>query len=336
MGVGGDQRLSVRPCPVQVHRGALRTTAERGAVRLAPSDDLFLALDRELLPVVQEHPDPPDHGVRTAGHPGGRRGVVGRHEDALLEVALRRAGVVRAVDLAHQIACGHRPCRGARRAVEAVHLPPHPGRGAGLLLQGAQGVEGDERVVRTDLYPEVAVGPLGVEVIGGEGGQRVQGRRSPVVQAGAGEEGAAESECDGQGGRARVQCHPGVVTRAALRHLTGHQPLRHRRPPAQQGGRLLAPRAGHQIEGDQVPARLKRSGDPRLVFRETSPRSSRPWSAPSAPRASWRRWSRHRPRRGRGLPLRPLPRCRSAVAGRRHRHRRDATPRGSRRRCRSS
>lgn len=266
MGVGRDQQLAVRPRPVQVHRGALRAAAERGAVRLAPADDLFLALDRELLPVVQEHPDPPDDGVRTVRHPGGRRRVVGRHEDPLLEVALGRPGVVRAVDLAHQVACGHRPCRGARRAVEAVHLPPHPGRGAGFLLQGAQGVEGDEPVVRTDLYPEVAVGPLGVEVIGGEGGQRVQGGRPPVVQAGAGEEGASEAEGDGQGGRTGVQCHPRVMTRAALHHLTGHQPFRHRRPSAQQSGRLLTPRAGCQIEGDQVSTGLKRSRDPRLMF----------------------------------------------------------------------
>lgn len=266
MCVGGDQRLAVRPRLVQVHRGVLRATAERGAVRLAPADDLLLALDREFFPVVQEHPDPPDDRVGAALHPRVRRRVPRRDEDPFLEVALARFRVVGAVDLAHQVARGHRPVRGARGPVEAVHLPPDPGRRTGLLLEGAQRVEGDERVVGTDLNPEIPVGPCGIEVVGREPRQRVQGGWPVAGQTGACEEGPPESEGDGQGGRPGVQGDPGVVPLAVLRRLTGRQPGSDGRPAAHQGGGFGAPRPGRQVEGDQVPPGLKRSGDPRLMF----------------------------------------------------------------------
>lgn len=270
MGVVRDQELAVGARLVEVHRGGLGAAAQRRSVLLAAPYDLFLPFDRELLPVVEQHPDPAYDGVRAAGQPVVLLVRPVRDEDAPVEVALGGLGVVGAVDLAHQVAGGHRPRGGAGAAVEAVHLPADPGDRGGLLLHGTQRVEGDECVVGADLYPEVTVGALGVDVVGGEGRQRVESRWPVADQARAFEEGAAESEGDGQRGRSGIQRDPGVMARAvrstAVGGFTGHQPAGHGRPPAHQGSCFLPSRAGRQIEGDEMAACLKRSGDPRLMF----------------------------------------------------------------------
>jgi hypothetical protein len=55
-------------------------------------------------------------------------------------------------------------------------------------------VEGDQGVVGADLHPQITVAAGCVEAVGGEGGQRVQGGRALLPQAGAVEEAVAEAE----------------------------------------------------------------------------------------------------------------------------------------------
>src|SRR5690606_40595348 len=59
--------------------------SQRGPVRLAPPDDPLLPVHRKLLPVVQQHPDAADDGVRTALQPLVRGAGGGGHEDPPLE-----------------------------------------------------------------------------------------------------------------------------------------------------------------------------------------------------------------------------------------------------------
>lgn len=152
---------------------------------------------------------------------------------------------------------------GPRRAVEAVHLPAQPGRAARVLLDRAQRVEGDERVVRPDLHPQVAVAARLVEVVGVEVRQRVEGGGALLLESRTGEEAVAEAEGDRQRRGARV---PGHIRVVRGRGLARHQPLGRRRPAAQQGRGLLAPRTRGQVERDEVPTGLHRGGDAGLMF----------------------------------------------------------------------
>lgn len=174
-----------------------------------------------------------------------------------------RLRVAGAVDLAHQVPGRHGVGGGTRRAVEAVHLPADLGRPARVLLDRAQGVEGHQGVVRADLHPQIAVAAGQVELVGGEVGQRVQGDRALLLQAGAGEEAVAEAEGDRQRGGARVPRHVRVVV---LRGLARHQPPGRFRPAAQECRGFLAARTGREVEGDEMAARLESLGDARLMF----------------------------------------------------------------------
>lgn len=251
MRVGRDDRLAVGADLVEGHRRGLGAAGEGRASGLRAAYDLLLLGQGLLVPVVEEHPDAPHDRVRAPAHPGvlGGPGTGGGDEDPLVEVGLGGLRVVGAVDLTHEVAGGHGGGSGTGGPVEAVHLPAHPGGFSGVLLEGAQCVEGDEPVVGTDLDPQVAVAALCVEPVGGEVGQRVEGGGAAGGEPSALEEGGSEPEGDGEGGRSGVEGDTGVGGRGGLAR---HQQPGGVGPAPHQGGGLLAAGPGGQVEGEDV------------------------------------------------------------------------------------
>ena len=181
-----------------------------------------------------------------------------------------------------------------------------PGRAARVLLQRAQRVEGDQGVVGADLHPQVAVAARRCR--GGRRRSRAAGRAAGrcVVQPGAGEEGAAEAEGDGQRGRPGVQGDAGVVRAAAGSPAISRSAVADQRRSSAAASLRPAPAA--RSKAIRWPWACSGVVMPGLVFRrETSPRSRARRPAAVEPRvgrvagaASAAARGRRRPRRSPG------------------------------------
>ncbi len=189
---------------LQVRLGRLGAAGQRGAVGLAAPDDVLLLLERELLPVVEEHADAAYDGVGAARHP--RRAPA---PDAGTKIRWSKSGSdgfglrvpsiwpirLRAV-MGWAVAPGERLkpfiCQRTRAASPASFW---------IARSAWKATSASLAPICTHRSPLLR---CLVEVVGGEVGQRVEGVRALLLQARAGEEAVPEAEGDGQGRRARV------------------------------------------------------------------------------------------------------------------------------------
>ena len=229
----------------------------------------------------------------------------GRSPDRDPDVLLERGGVLgedvggavlEPEEVARRLLLDGRP-RGAAEA----HLRPADARAPeGDPAQVAHGVHGDLRIVGARLDAEVAVAPLGLQVVAEEGREPLEPGRAPVRRCRTGRRrrsrtGRAEAEGDrqpvGATGRAPRPCRPAAPRGRRRRHRS-----RSRRGPASCARRhttspAAAPRARrgrvrrHHVERREVQVVLHRRRDARLVRAEerVRRRGCRRHSAPAAP-----------------------------------------------------
>ena len=226
-------------------------------------------------------------------------------------------GIAGAVDLAHQVAGGHRLGGGARRAVEAVHLPADRGprcpRPSGS--RAARGRRPGRRSRRSAPTGRRCCGPCR----GGRRRSRAAGRARP----GAASPGPVRAKKLWPKPKVTVSEDgprvPGDVRVVVRGGLARHQPLRPCRDQRRSSAAAsLRPAPGRQVEGDEVAAGLEGVGDAGLMFpvKHRRVRADRVVRRPAAPAAS----AEPRLAGGRRPPHRARARwhrrCRAAAAAR--------------------
>src|SRR5581483_5138527 len=206
--------------------------------------------------------------VRPNGAPLAFRRPIVRSYVPLERLLFLELDVVRAVLEAHQVARLFLRAARRRRPPEVELRPAHrhlPATDAGEV---ADGVEGDLRVVGAGLDGEIAVRPLGLELVAGKARERTQGLRTREAEAL--EERGAEAERQRQARGTQADCLAGVDRRAErvgrLAHaLAGAHPGGRVRPGPEQFAELRRPRV-ENVERGEVEALLRRRRDPRLVL----------------------------------------------------------------------
>jgi len=176
---GAPQDLLGPRTPDHEHVGCGVLGGKLEALGPVASDGGLLVGQGRAVPHLDEHPNPADHQVRTSGHPVAAAigpdpsihgcGIVGigihRSVEETLEVTTRAPGV--------HLGTG----------AEAVLHPAHHREALGRPGEGVDGVVGGLVVVGGHLDDEVAVGPVGAQLVPGKGRQGGQGHGPTALEA---------------------------------------------------------------------------------------------------------------------------------------------------------
>ena len=182
-----------------------------------------------------------------------------------------RTQVVGAVLEPQQVAPRGRGRRHARGLGEALLRPPLADDARSQSGQHAHRVEGHLRVVGAGLHPQVAAADRRVELVGGEGRQVGQRRRTQSGQPEpAVEQAGAKAEGHGQPGRSQAVGIAGVGRRGVQRaaHMPVRTPAAHHRGRLRPGPQQIAQagrRAGLDIEAREVQVGLHGRCHARLM-----------------------------------------------------------------------